>query len=139
HVERVLEGCKFTFPTDITLQAVQDFLAGLGLEPLRPALPAGKVEFTRKEAAELLGVKVDAVTSLVSRWRLPARGKSKDRRYPRDTVLAIIDRTRKGMGALITGYLARDVKAFTRWLVKRKHLREDPLADLPGASTAEEH
>src|SRR5262249_30733656 len=51
HVRRVLDGCRFVFASDITLQAVQDFLAGLGVDPERPVLPAGKTHWTRKELA----------------------------------------------------------------------------------------
>jgi integrase len=32
------------------------------------------------------------------------------------------------------GYYAREVKAFTRWLARRRRIAEGPLADLPGAT-----
>jgi integrase len=134
---RLLEGCGFRLAGDITLAKVQEYLDGLTAERAAPPLAPDKAEFTKAEAAQALGVSPSAVPPLVRRWGLPAAGKGKARRFPRATVEALLDRRVQGLGRGTAGYYAREAKAFTRWLDRRRRLPEDPLADLPGASPNE--
>jgi excisionase family DNA binding protein len=132
--QRVLDGCGFMFPRDIGLTPVQEYLQRLTAD--RPVVEPepDRAWFTRDELATLLGVGPDTIRTLMRRHRLSASGQGKARRYPRATVLALLKLAGRGMGTCTARYYAREVKAFTRWLVKRKRLAEDPLADLPGAS-----
>ncbi len=134
-VRRVMDGCEFVLVGDIALTPVQEFLQALssGQQGAAPELTADT--FTRNELAGLLAVSPGGVRSLIKRHRLEASGNGKARRYPRSTAIALLDLTRRGLGHSTAGYYAREVKAFTRWLVKRKRLPEDPLADLPGAAS----
>jgi len=62
-------GVRLRFLADLSASRVQHFLAGLrerrALPPFNPATP----EYTKRQLAELLGVKPTAVTTLVSRHR----------------------------------------------------------------------
>jgi integrase len=133
-VRRVLDGCCFVLAGDIALTPVQDYLQQLTSERRLVDPGPGREAFTRDELAALLEVGPQTVRSLIKRHRLAATGNGKARRYPRSTAIALLDLARQGLGTCTVGYYAREVKAFTRWLAKRKRLPEDPLTDLPGAS-----
>jgi excisionase family DNA binding protein len=133
-VRRVLYGCGFILAGDIALTPVQEFLQRMTVERYLVDPDPDLESFTRNEIASLLKVGPQTVRSLIKRHRLAATGQGRARRYPRSTALALLELSRRGMGACTAGYYAREVKAFTRWLAKRKRLPEDLLADLPGAS-----
>jgi hypothetical protein len=143
-IRRVIQGCSFRIVGDIELQKVQDFLHGLTALPDAPVIPVGKDEFTKAELAELLGVQHASVKTLVSRAGLEGTGNGKARRFSRATAEALLAKQqttvkRRGMGEGVAGYYAREMKTFTRWLVRRKRLREDPLLELPSTTTSNDH
>ena len=87
---RVVEACGFVFIADLSASRVQKYLADL--RERRCALPAfdsGKEEYTKKELAALLGVKLSSLPFLVRQHRLEATGNGKARRYPHATVEAL--------------------------------------------------
>src|SRR5262245_18762080 len=128
----VLDGCGFVFPTEINAARVREFLAGLGKDPPRPEVPAQEF-FTPVELAALLGVGRAAVTKLIARHGLKAtgKGKARARRFPRATVLALVDRCFRGLGSQTVAYYWREVKTFGRWMAspKQQRLPVNPLAD----------
>jgi excisionase family DNA binding protein len=138
-VRAVLDGCRFTLPGDIALAPVQELVHSLTADREVARLPPGKEWFTASEIATLTGTKAGTVRALVRRRRLPAEGTGGGRRYPRATAEALLGRSVRGLGAGTASYYAREMKAFTRWLVKRGRMPKDPLADLEGASTGSDH
>jgi hypothetical protein len=86
------------------------------MEGTARSLEPGQDTFTRAEVAMILGVKPESINPLVRRHGLAAEGNGKARRYPRQTVEAILERQARGMGASTVGYYAREIKAFTKWL-----------------------
>src|SRR5262249_48752850 len=137
---RVVDGCGFRFLPDISLDRVQLFLSGqcTGVVPTGPLDPE-KESFTRAELATLLGIKRASVNPLVRRHGLEAVGHGKARRFPRSTAEVLLTRTATGIGASTAGYYAREIKAFTRWLAKRKRIPDDPLTELQGATALSDH
>jgi excisionase family DNA binding protein len=131
---RVLDGCGFRVAADIALAPVQEFLQTLTVGAATSALPAGRAEFTLAEAARVLGIKKASVAPLVTRHGLAAAGQGKARRLPRATVEVLLEMRSRGVGHGTAGYYAREVKAFTRWLVRKGKLGRDPLEELPGAN-----
>jgi hypothetical protein len=74
-VRRCLDGCKFVFVADLSASRLQTFLADLQAgNAARPA-DLTRDTYTKREVAELLGVKPSAVPPLIRRHRLPAEGK----------------------------------------------------------------
>jgi hypothetical protein len=138
-VRRVIAGCRFAVIDDITLSRVQEFLAALpdaghSIPPLDPA----KESYTRRELAAALGVKPHSVTILVKRWRLPAVGRGKARRYPRATAEALRGRLDRGPGATTVNHYGRAVRSFTRWLVRDRRTGDDALAGLAAVNATAE-
>lgn len=141
-VRKLLTGCGFTAPSDLSgtdvLTRVQKFLDGLTVAVRAPAEGVPE-ELTSKDLALLLGVKPCAITAAIQRHRLAATGNGKARRYPRETALALLAIRQRGLGAGTAGYYAREMKAFTRWLVGQNVLDRDPLVRMPGAGPTTDH
>jgi integrase len=139
-IRRVLDGAGAILPADLTLERVQDFLRSLG-DGAAPAGALGPMQgaYTLAEVAAVLGLRPCSINPLVRRHRLEATGNGKARRFPRATVEALLGLRDLGIGASTVGTYARDVKSFARWLVRRKRIAEDSLADLPGATTGSDH
>jgi len=139
-IRRVLDGCGFRLSADLSLARVQEFLADLSAGAAsRLTLDVDAQWFTLAELAQLLGVKPASVNPLVRRHGLGAEGNGKARRYPRATVEALLARQERGAAVSTAGYYAREIKAFTRWLARRRRIPDDPLADLPGATLLSGH
>jgi integrase len=139
-IRRVLDGCGFRLTADLSLPRVQEFLAELSADAANwPDLDAEQQSFTRGELAALLRVKPASVHPLVRRHGLAASGNGKARRYPRETALALLARQQRGAAVSTAGYCAREIKAFTRWLARRRRIADDPLADLAGATLLSDH
>ncbi len=139
-VRRVLDGAGAVLPSDLTLEQVQDFLRSLcdGEAPAC-ALDPAKESYTLAETAAALGLRPCSINPLVRRHSLTASGNGKARRFPRATVEALFDLRDHGIGPSTVGNYAKDVKSFSRWLTRRKRIAEDPLAELPGATTSSDH
>src|SRR5262249_23526838 len=56
-IRAVLNGCGFAFTGDITLQRVQEFLAGLASQQTAVEVAPEEQDFTLKRVAEVLGIK----------------------------------------------------------------------------------
>ena len=139
-IRRVIDGCGFRLPGDLSLERVQAFLAGLSDDAApADALNRAKTTYTLAEVSAVLCVKPVSINPLVRRHGLLAEGNGKARRYPRATVQALLARQARGMGVATVGYHAREVKAFTHWLTKRNRIAQDPLADLQGAGNCSDH
>jgi integrase len=132
---KVVAGCGFVRPPDLSASRVQSFLAGLrgavpGPRPLDPAVES----YTRAELAAALGVKPSAVPSLVARHRLGAAGSGKARRYPKATAETLLALRAAGRGAKTANQYLAAVKQFARWLVLDRRMADNPLAHLSGAN-----
>jgi hypothetical protein len=130
-VRRVIIGCGFTFIGDIALSRVQEFLSGmLDAGPAIPLLDPAKEWYTKRELASALGVKPHSIPPLVSRWKLPASGNGKARRYPRTTAEALRGRLDRGVGGTTVNHYVGAVRSFTRWLVRDRRTGDDTLVGL---------
>src|SRR5262245_43676948 len=135
NVRRVLDACRFVTLADLSVEPVEQFLAGLrnGRKPVPPLDPA-KEEYTKAELAQALGVKASSVPSLVRRHRLEARGKGKRRRYPKATAEALRTLRVRGRSVKTSNLYLDGVKAFCAWLVERGRALKNPLAHLSGGN-----
>ncbi len=136
-VRRIIEGCRFHLIGDITLSRVQEFLAGLkNADRVAPALDPSKEQYTKAELAAALRVKPHSITPLISRWKLPATGNGKARRYPQETARFLADRLGHPAGPATINHYVRSVRTFTRWLVKDRRAGDDSLAGLSGVNAS---
>jgi integrase len=128
---RVIEGCGFQFIRDLDALRVQTFTADLA-DSQRPriTLEIGKEQFTKREVAAVLGVKIATVGALVRRLRLAAWGNGKARRYPRVTVEALQERLCRGKSVQTRNFYLAAVRQLAGWLVKSRRMRSNPLACL---------
>jgi integrase len=132
-VSAVLDGCRFTFPGDLSASRLQEFLADLCRQGRAiPPLVPGTEWFTKAEAAAALRVSPVAFQALVRRHRLGAVGNGKARRFPRATVDLLRDRASRGRSTQTANYYLREVKSFCRWLVKDRRMSDNPLVYLAG-------
>ena len=133
-VRAVVDGCEWVFPGDMTADRLEAFLADLRSQ--RPELPAisNEEEFTAREVAQLLGgVSQQAVSALVRRHRLAAKGKGKARRFPRSTVEALRDLKHRGRSVGTSNDWLQAVRQFARWLVDNSRIDRSPFTRLkPG-------
>ncbi len=136
-VQRIIAGCGFVFIDDISLSAVQKYLAALLDErPQLPPLDSTKEWYTKKELAAALGVKPHCIPPLVKRWRLAATGNGKKRRYPRATALALRERQERPIGLGTINHYIGAIKSFTAWLVGDKRTDANALVQLSGFNAA---
>jgi integrase len=134
-VRRILNGCRFVFLADLSASRVQTFLAVLRERPGPVvALDPAKDAYTRKELAAVLGVKPSAVTALVRRYRLEAKGNGKARRYPRATAEALLSMRPRGKSIKTSNLYLAAVKQFCGWLVQDRRMADNPLAHLSGGN-----
>src|SRR5436190_1433557 len=78
---RIVAACKFRLLDDLSASAVQRHLATLREGQPRQPIDPEKEAYKRAELAALLGVKPNAIPSLVQRHRLTATGNGRKRRY----------------------------------------------------------
>ena len=132
---RVIEACGFVFIADLSASRVQQYLAEL--RERRCALPAfdsGKEEYTKKELAALLGVKLSSLPFLVRQHRLEATGNGKARRYPHATVEALRALRSRGRSIKTSNLYLDAMKGFAAWLVQDRRAADNPLAHLAGGN-----
>ncbi len=145
YVRRVIRGCGFRTTGDINAAAVQQFVHGLTQDAAAPAHALTKELYTATEASVLLRVRSDSVSRMARRAGMPGVGRGKSATFTRAVLEELIGRQRSaarkgvGLGDYAAGLHARDVKTFTRWLVKEGRLPKDPLAELAGAPTESDH
>jgi integrase len=132
---RVVEGCRFVFPADLSASRVQQYLAGLReRRPVRLPPDPDRQSYTKAELAGLLGVKPSAVPSLVCRHRLEATGYGKARRYPRATAEALVTLRTRGRSIKTSNLYLDAIKQFAAWLVQDRRLPDNLLAHLAGGN-----
>lgn len=128
-LRRYLAANGVTTPEGITLASARDFLAGLARSGEPVVIPPGE-EFRPSQVRDLLGIGASALSALVVRHRLEARGNGKARRLPRATVLWLASHAARGTGQATVRMYARTLRAFASWLVTRRLLPASPLAEL---------
>lgn len=130
-VRAVLDGCKFTYIRDLNTTAVQAFLASLQAPQAEAIeLEPGKESFTKAELVQLTGTNPTGVSALLRRHGLQqtATGQGKARRYPRSTVVYLLERLHQGVGPAMVNHYLGAVKAFAAWLVRDRRTGVNPLA-----------
>lgn len=126
-----INGCGWRTVEDVSALSLGKWLAEQRDGKAAPVLPDDRETFTRSEVAELLGVGLHAVTDTVRRQGLAAIGEGRARRYPRETVQALIDRGARGISPQTSNHYRSALVAFGRWLVKAKKLSRNELEDAP--------
>jgi integrase len=146
-LEALFDGCGFRTLADLDAGKAADWLAAQrsldvdrpadpvepdlpALPPRgeRPELPAG---WSRDRLAELLGVKPFSVPPAVARHGLQAHGNGRNRRYPRETVEALLAMRKPGASVGTTNQYAMHLKVFGNWLVRPgRRLAANPFLDL---------
>jgi hypothetical protein len=138
-IGRIVQGCRFVFIGDISLSAVQEYLAALRSQrPELPPLDPAKEWYTKAELATAVGVKPHCLPGLVKRWGLAATGNGKARRYPRATALALHERQARPIGLGTLNHYVAAIKGFTAWMANDEPPRHgtDILARLSGFNAA---
>ncbi len=134
-VRRVAAGCGFAFIADVSLSAVQKFLAHLAQKrPTLPSIDPAQESYSKKELAAALLVKPHCIGPLVRRWNLPAEGQGRRRRFSRQTALALRERLSQPVGPATINHHVRAIKGFTHWLVRDRRTADNPLAGLSGVN-----
>lgn len=128
HVARCLEACGFALPRDIDPVAVREYLQDMRADGGAAALD--RDAYRPAEAAALLGVTLKAAGREVTKLGLPALGWGKSRRFPRETVAALLERRARGVSPRTRNHHAQSLRRFGRWLAKRCGLGQGWLDDL---------
>jgi site-specific recombinase XerC len=128
-LRRMFDACAFQTVGDISGDKLA---AWLSVERGRdvPILPDEPREYTRTDAAALCGLSPLSFSQAVYRKALPTVGKSRKRRYPRETVQAVAATTFKPMSAQTAAAHLKHVRSFWRWLVDKHGATGDPFKDL---------
>jgi excisionase family DNA binding protein len=133
----VIEGCKFLYSDDLQPSAVVAFVAGLRDKDRRPELPPGLEFFTFREAAEILGVRVDSVWRMIKRGQLQCRGPKQEggrrRRFLRADLEECLAGGRchlRAPGIATSNHYLTAIKQFSKWLVFDRRTGTDPLVCL---------
>jgi integrase len=152
-LQAVFAGCGFRSLADLDAGKAADWLAAqrnldvdrptdpgepdlppLAARGLRPALPGG---YSRDRLAELLGVKPFSVPPAVARHGLAAIGKGRNRRFPRETVQALLALGKSGASVATTNQYVMHLKVFGNWLVRPgRRLGANPFLDLEAGNEA---
>ena len=131
-VRAVVEGCGWVFPSDMTADRLETFLAdSRASRPVLPAIPGGMEWFTVSDVGRLIGgVGAQAVAALVRRHRLPAKGSGRARRFPLETVTSLRELRDHGRSSQTSNHWLQTVRQFARWMVSNCRLDRDPFARL---------
>ena len=130
----LFNGCNFRLLDDISASRAVDWLARQRRNGPERELPE-QDHFTRGEAAAALGMTPTAFRDAVKRMALAATGKAQARRYPRSTVQAVLDQSRRGRSVQTTNYYLSHLKSFCRWLVQDRRIAESPVTHLEANNT----
>ena len=129
-------GCEWQTLADLSTSQADEWLAQQRTSSRHsPALPDDLNAFTPAQTAKLLGVSLAAVREAVNRHRLEATGQGKTRRFPRATVVALLDRQGQGAGAQTRNHYRAHLRTFGNWLVKDRRIGENPFRHLEAEST----
>jgi integrase len=125
----LFEDCGFVFLADVSASKIEAQLAKLRQD--KPMVPVPDLDlFTSRDAALVLSIKPDTVRALVRQHRLPAEGRTHDRRYPRTTIIALQERLCRGVSVTTTNQYLGHAKAFFRWLVQDQRIGTNPVSHL---------
>ncbi len=134
---RAFEGAGAVFPRDLDLGKVASWLDDLRGLSREVQVPEGKGKFTLAEVAGLLGVEKDSVAPLLRRCGLTGVGNGKARRFPRETVEALLSARAKGASPETVNHHVRAVRSFCRWMVRpANRMAANPLEGLKLLNTA---
>ena len=129
-VLRILTALSAETFEQISASGAQHYLASLRkTKPVR-LLDPNQVSWSRKEIAELLGIGTSAVTRAIWLKRLEGNGGGKNRRYPRETVQALLEGREQGISIKTANEYLSSMKSFTRWMVRDRRMPHDPLVHL---------
>lgn len=118
--------------SDLTADRVELALADLRTADVsRPVVP-NQPEFTKAEAATVLGVSAVAFQALMRRHRLTGCGSGKARRYPREAVMRLAESRPNGRSVQTTNHWLDAIKSLARWLTENGRLPANPLLRLKG-------
>lgn len=132
-VERLLRETKAVFPDDLDAASIQLALGELKKPPAKIILPTGE-EFTRKELATILGMKLPALSKLMAHHRVEATGKGKKRRYPRTTLERLAEIKSRGRGTRTINFHLGSIKQFCQWMEDNTRIVKNPLNSLKGGN-----
>jgi len=137
-IERVAEELSVDVIGELDFPRVSAWLNSIRKDKPTPELP-NKPWWSRKEIAALAGIQVGSVTSLLYNHELPGSGQARRRKFPRETVEAILAITRRGASPETVNHYIRSLRSFFRWLVKPARLLSgNPLSDLQTLDTSKD-
>ncbi len=129
-IRAIFDGCEFKSLREVDAAPVNEWLTALRTpKAVTIDLPPVK-EFTPAAVSTLLGISGAALRAAIKRHNLKATGKGKKRRFPRETVEAILNRMNPGCGLETVNHYVRAVRGFFRWMVRSKRLPSNPLDTL---------
>ena len=128
-VRSVLTACGWVFPSDLSPDGLELFLADLrSRRPELPPLPAGE-SFKLQQVAEALGgVSRQSVAELVRKHRLEVEGRGRNRRFPRSTVEFLRGLRQRGRCTQTSNHYLQAMCQFARWLADNGRIDRSPLA-----------
>ena len=127
-VQRVLSACTFTFARDLDAIRFERHLGQLRDTNAEPLQRLGEfISLTLDAAAAATGMKATAFSASVRRHQLQASGQGKARRFPRETIEAVLRSRPQGLSLQTVNHIADAVKAFTKWLVEHRRLERNPF------------
>jgi integrase len=132
-VERLIRLTSAVFPDDLDAAGVQLALGELRKPPANIVLPSGE-EFTRNELAAILGMKLPALSKLMSHHRVEATGNGRKRRYPRTTLERLANIKSRGRGARTINFHLASIKQFYQWMEVNSRIDKNPLNSLKGGN-----
>jgi len=130
-VERLLQLTRAVFPDDIDAASIQTALGRLTKPPAPIKLPDGE-EFTRKQLATILAMKLPALSKLMAHHRVEATGQGKARRYPRTTLERLAELKSQGSSIRTFNFYLGRTKQFCQWMEDNARIDKNPLTSLKG-------
>jgi integrase/recombinase XerC len=111
-VRALFDGCEWKVYGNIDAARASEWLTALRQAAPSVTVPPQKVEYTPAEVADLFGISGAAVRATIKRHGLAATGNGKARKYPRETVAALVDRMGRGVGPATVNHYVRAIRGF---------------------------
>src|SRR5262245_26223290 len=128
-IRAVFSGCGCATAAALTADLVRAWLAELRADGRPAEVPRG-ADFSRTDAALILGCPLRSVATMARRHGLPTVGpRGRSRRFPRSTVVALAGIRARGRSVATSNHYLTAVKGFCNFLVPRI-LAANPLDDL---------
>ncbi len=135
HLRSFFDATGAIWLADLDAGKAAGWLTSLRADRELPELPHGQELFTMAELARMLGIRRMSITKAIRRHGLAAVGAGPARRYPRATVLALLERASRGASPQTANHNAQALRSFGRWLAG-KRLPANPFDRLPLLNTA---